>query len=259
MQASIELNRTPEVQYLLRIGDTCLVLAQRLGEWCGHAPVLEEDMAMANIALDLIGQARALLTHAGRLEGEGRGHDEDQLAYLRDERDYFNLTIAELPRGDFAFAVVRNTMLATLLKLLWQRLAASSDAEVAAIAAKAVKEARYHQQHSGDWMLRLGDGTEESRRRVEKALRQLWLYVPEMFESDAVDAAASASGFGPAWSELREPWHAEMRQVLDAAGLAAPREAAFRSTGKQGLHSEHMGYILAEMQHLQRSFPGGAW
>ncbi|BEP44443.1 1,2-phenylacetyl-CoA epoxidase subunit PaaC [Variovorax sp. V15] len=259
MQASIELNRTPAVQYLLRIGDTCLVLAQRLGEWCGHAPVLEEDIAMANIALDLVGQARALLTHAGKLEGEGREHDEDQLAYLRDERDYFNLTIAELPRGDFAFAVVRNTMVSTLLKLLWQRLAASNDPEVAAIAGKALKEARYHQQHSGDWVVRLGDGTEESRRRTEKALKQLWLYMPELFFSDEVDAAASASGLGPAWSELREPWLAEMQQVLDAAGLAMPKEAAFRSTGKHGVHSEHMGYILAEMQHLQRTFPGGVW
>ena len=259
MQASIELNRTPAVQYLLRIGDTCLVLAQRLGEWCGHAPVLEEDIAMANIALDLVGQARALLTHAGKLEGVGCEHDEDQLAYLRDERDYFNLTLVELPRGDFAFAVVRNTMVATLLKLLWQRLAASNDAEVAAIAGKAVKEARYHQQHSGDWVVRLGDGTEESRRRTEKALKQLWLYMPELFFSDEVDAAASASGLGPAWSELREPWLAEMQQVLDAAGLAMPKEAAFRSTGKHGVHSEHMGYILAEMQHLQRSYPGGVW
>ena len=191
MQASIELNRTPAVQYLLRIGDTCLVLAQRLGEWCGHAPVLEEDIAMANIALDLVGQARALLTHAGRIEG--REHDEDQLAYLRDERDYFNLTIAELPRGDFAFAVVRNTMVSTLLKLLWQRLAASNDPEVAAIAGKALKEARYHQQHSGDWVVRLGDGTDESRRRTEKALKQLWLYMPELFFSDAVDAEAEAA------------------------------------------------------------------
>jgi ring-1,2-phenylacetyl-CoA epoxidase subunit PaaC len=155
--------------------------------------------------------------------------------------------------------VVRNTMVATLLKLLWQRLAASSDAEVAAIAGKAVKEARYHQQHSGDWVVRLGDGTDESRRRTEKALKQLWLYMPELFESDAVDAQASASGLGPAWSELREPWLAEMQQVLDAAGLAMPQETAFRSTGKQGVHSEHMGYILAEMQHLQRSYPGGVW
>jgi ring-1,2-phenylacetyl-CoA epoxidase subunit PaaC len=265
MQASIELNRTPAVHYLLRIADTCLVLAQRLGEWCGHAPVLEEDIAMANIALDLIGQSRALLTHAGQLEGAegaegaGRTHDEDQLPFLRQERDYFNPTIVELPRGDFAFTVVRNTMVATLLKLLWQRLATSSDAEVAAIAAKALKEARYHQQHSADWMVRLGDGTDESRRRTGKALAQLWPYVAELFESDAVDEAASASGLGPAASELQAPWLAEMQQVLDAAGLSRPADSAFRSSGRQGRHSEHMGYILAEMQHLQRSFPGGVW
>jgi ring-1,2-phenylacetyl-CoA epoxidase subunit PaaC len=258
--ASIELDLTPATQYLLRIGDSCLILAQRLGEWCGHAPVLEEDIAMSNIALDLIGQSRALLTHAGQLEGAegaGRTHDEDQLAFLRQERDYFNPTIVELPRGDFAFTVVRNTMVATLLKLLWQRLATSSDAEVAAIAAKALKEARYHQQHSADWMVRLGDGTDESRRRT--ALAQLWPYVAELFESDAVDEAASASGLGPAASELQAPWLAEMQQVLDAAGLSRPADSAFRSSGRQGRHSEHMGYILAEMQHLQRSFPGGVW
>ena len=259
MQASIELNRTPAVHYLLRIGDTCLVLAQRLGEWCGHAPVLEEDIAMANIALDLVGQARAVLTHAGQLEGAGRAHDEDQLAYLRDERDYFNLTLVELPRGDFAFAVLRNTMVATLLKLLWQRLAASSDAEVAAIAGKALKEARYHQQHSADWVVRLGDGTEESRQRMEAALAQLWRYAAELFTDDATDAAARASGLGPAWSELREPWQAEMAALLQEATLDMPAESAFRSTGRNGVHSEHMGFILAEMQHLQRAYPGGVW
>ena len=166
--ASIQLDRSPAVQYLLRIGDTCLILAQRLGEWCGHAPILEEDIAMTNMALDLVGQARALLTRAGELEG--RQHDEDQLAFLREERDYFNLTLVELPRGDFAFTVLRNAMVASLLKLLWERLAASTDAEVAAIAGKAVKEARYHQQHAADWIVRLGDGTEESRARMESAL-----------------------------------------------------------------------------------------
>ncbi|MBC7733941.1 MAG: phenylacetate-CoA oxygenase subunit PaaC, partial [Bacteriovorax sp.] len=146
MTASIQLQRAPEVQYLLRLGDTCLILAQRLGEWCGHAPVLEEDIALTNVALDLVGQSRALLTRAGELEG--RGHDEDQLAFLRDERDYFNLTLVELPRGDFAFTVLRNLFVATWAKLLWDRLHTSSDAEVAAIAGKALKEVRYHQQHA---------------------------------------------------------------------------------------------------------------
>lgn len=257
MQASIAIDHSPATQYLLRLADTCLILGQRLGEWCGHAPVLEEDIAMANMALDLIGQARAVLTHAGQVEGHG--HDEDQLAFLRDERDYRNPTLVELPRGDFAFTVLRNAMVGTFLKLLWQRLQESSDAELAAIAGKAVKEARYHQQHAADWVVRLGDGTAESRQRCLRALQDLWLYVPELFESDAVDEAARASGLGPAWGELREPWLAEMRGILDEATLTLPAETPFRSTGKRGVHSEHMGYVLAEMQTLQRSFPGGAW
>ncbi len=255
--SSIAIDARPEVQYLLRLGDTCLILAQRLGQWCGHAPILEEDIAMTNMALDLVGQARALLTRAGQLEG--RAHDEDQLAFLRDERDYFNATLAELPRGDFAFTVLRNAMAATWLRLMWERLVHSSDAELTAIAAKALKEARYHEQHAGDWVVRLGDGTEESRQRMEAALGQLWRYAAELFTDDATDAAARASGLGPAWSELREPWQAEMAALLQEATLDMPAESAFRSTGRNGVHSEHMGFILAEMQHLQRAYPGGVW
>ncbi len=257
MTASIKISVRPDVQYLLRLGDTCLILAQRLGEWCGHGPVLEEDIALTNMALDLVGQSRALLTHAARLDGQG--FDEDQLAFLRDERDYLNVTMVELPRGDFAFTVLRNLMVATLLKLLWMRLAASSDTELAAIAGKAVKEARYHQQHAADWVVRLGDGTAESRQRSEAALRQLWLYVPEWFEADAVDDAAHDSGLGPRWSDARDAWTADMATVFDASGLTAPADAAFRSAGKRGRHSEHMGFMLSNMQHLQRSFPGGVW
>ncbi len=257
MQASIQLPTDPKLQYLLRIGDTCLILGQRLGEWCGHAPIIEEDIALTNMALDLIGQARGVLTLAG--DQCPQDYDEDQLAFLRDERDYLNPTLVELPRGDFAFTVLRNTMVATWLKLQWERLRDSSDAELAAIAGKALKEARYHQQHAADWAVRLGDGTAESRQRCEAALARLWLYSAELFEDDAVDAAAQASGLGPAASELREPWLAEMREILDAATLAPPAETAFRSSGKRGVHSEHMGYILSEMQYLQRAFPGGAW
>lgn len=257
MQSSIAVRPDPAVQYLLRIGDTCLILGQRIAEWCGHAPVLEEDIALSNMALDIIGQARAVLTHAGALEGAG--HDEDQLAFLRDERDYRNVTLVELPRGDFAFTVLRNAMVSTFLKLLWERLADSSDGELAGIAGKAVKEARYHQQHAADWVVRLGDGTDESRRRIEAALGQLWLYVPELFESDAVDDEAQAGGLGPRWSELQQPWQAEMAAILEEAGLSEPPSSAFRSTGKRGVHSEHMGFMLAEMQHLQRSFPGAVW
>ncbi len=258
MTASVHPRQDASAQYLLRVADTCLILGQRLSEWCGHAPIIEEDIALSNTALDLIGQARALLTHAGRSE-TGLSLDEDQLAFLREERHYLNVTLVELPRGDFAFTVLRNVMVATFLKLLWQRLARSSDAELAAIAGKAVKEARYHQQHAGDWVLRLADGTAESRQRTEAALAQLWRYTPELFEDDAVDEQAAASGLGPRWSELREDWLADMGQLFTEAQLSAPKDSAFRSTGKRGVHSEHLGHLLTEMQHLQRSFPGGVW
>jgi ring-1,2-phenylacetyl-CoA epoxidase subunit PaaC len=245
------------VEYVLRIADTALILAQRLGEWCGHGPALEEDIALSNMALDLLGQARALLTHAGRLEGRGR--DEDQLAFLREEREYRNVTLVELPRGDFAVTTLRNAVMATFLKLLWQRLGGSNDAELAAIAGKAVKEARYHQQHAADWVARLGDGTAESHARIERALQALWPYTAELFADDDVDGSAAASGLGPRWSELQSPWRAEMDQVLAAATLVAPPATPFLSTGKHGRHSEHMGLILAELQYLQRAYPGGTW
>jgi ring-1,2-phenylacetyl-CoA epoxidase subunit PaaC len=257
MQSSIPVSQSPAVQYLLRIGDTALILGQRIAEWCGHAPVLEEDIALANMALDLVGQARAVLTHAGTLEG--RGHDEDQLAFLRDERDYRNVTLVELPRGDFAVTVLRNAMAATFFKLLWERLAESTDAELAGIAGKAVKEARYHQQHAADWVVRLADGTDESRARIERALADLWPYTAELFASDAVDDEARASGLGPRWGELKEPWLAEITAIFDETTLAVPATTPFLSTGKRGVHSEHMGFILAEMQHLQRAYPGGVW
>jgi ring-1,2-phenylacetyl-CoA epoxidase subunit PaaC len=257
MQGSIQVGNDPQVQYLLRIGDTALVLGQRIAEWCGHAPIIEEDIALTNMALDLIGQARAVLTHAG--QADGRGHDEDQLAFLRAERDYRNPTLVELPRGDFAFTVVRNAIVATFLKLLWARLADSRDAELAAIAGKAVKEARYHQQHAADWVARLGDGTDESRRRMQEALATAWLYTAELFAADAVDDAAKASGLGPRWSDLKDAWLAEMTEILAEGDLQVPGEQPFLSTGKQGVHSEHMGHMLGEMQYLQRAFPGGVW
>jgi ring-1,2-phenylacetyl-CoA epoxidase subunit PaaC len=257
VQASIQVSADPAVQYLLRIGDSALIMGQRLAEWTGHAPVLEEDIALANIALDLVGQSRALLTRAGELEGAGR--DEDQLAFLREERDYRNVTLVELPRGDFAVTVLRNTMMATFFKLLWERLGTSTDAELAAIAGKAVKEARYHQQHSADWVVRLGQGTDESARRMRAALDQLWPYANELFANDAVDEHARTTGLGPRWGDLQAAWTAEMQTVLNEAGLPAPAVTPFLSTGKRGVHSEHMGMLLAEMQQLQRSYPGGVW
>ncbi|MBA2962050.1 MULTISPECIES: 1,2-phenylacetyl-CoA epoxidase subunit PaaC [Ramlibacter] len=254
---SIAIKNDPAVQYLLRIGDTVLVLAQRLAEWTGHAPVLEEDIALANMALDLVGQARAVLTRAGELEGAG--HDEDQLAFLRDERDYRNVTLVELPRGDFAVTVLRNAMMATFLRLLWDELRHSSDAELAAIAGKALKEARYHQQHAADWVVRLGQGTDESARRMGAAVELLWRYSAELFDSDAVEDHAAHTGLGPRWSELVDAWEAEMHALLGEAGVDLPAASTFRSGGKRGVHSEHMGYLLADMQYLQRAYPGGVW
>jgi ring-1,2-phenylacetyl-CoA epoxidase subunit PaaC len=261
MSSSITVSSHPSVQYLLRIGDTCLILAQRLAEWSGHAPVVEEDIALSNMALDLVGQARAILTRAGRLEAElgGDAHDEDQLAFRRDERDFRNCTIVELPRGDFALTMLRNCALAIFLKLLWQRLEQSADDELAGIAGKAVKEARYHQEHSAGWVVRLGDGTPESTLRTKAALELLWPYVAEIFEGDAIEDAAAATGLGPRWADLQDEWRREFGAVLSAGGLELPVERAFRSSGKSGRHSEHLGYVLAEMQFLQRAYPGGVW
>jgi ring-1,2-phenylacetyl-CoA epoxidase subunit PaaC len=264
--ASIRLNLTPPVRYVLRIADTCLIHAQRLGEWCGHGPVLEEDIALTNMALDLLGQARALLSHAAVLEGQGC--DEDQLAFLRDERDFFNLTLVEQPMrrssahapgGDFADTVLRNFLLAAWLKAMWSGLASSSDEMLSAIAGKALKEARYHLQHAGDWVVRLGDGTDESSRRIRAALERAWPYTHEMFVADNVDDAAVASGLGPSRTALRAAWEETVAAVFKEAQLTMPATTPFISTGTQGRHSEHLGFVLAEMQTLQRQFPGGRW
>jgi ring-1,2-phenylacetyl-CoA epoxidase subunit PaaC len=263
---SIRLQLTPPVQYVLRIADTCLIHAQRLAEWCGHGPVLEEDIALTNMALDLIGQARGLLTHAAQLEGQG--FDEDQLAFLRDESEYFNLTLVEQPMrrssahspgGDFADTVLRNYLLACWLKALWSRLTQSGDSQLAAIAGKAIKEVRYHQQHAGDWVLRLGDGTEESARRMRAALERAWPFTHELFATDAVDTDARANGLGPARDDLHDDWQCEVQATLAQAGLPMPAATPFMSTGTLGRHSEHLGFILAEMQSLQRQHPGGRW
>ena len=256
---SIAFTPTPTQAYLMRIGDTCLIHAQRLAEWSGHAPILEEDIALTNLALDLVGQARALLTHVGRQTG----FDEDQLAFLRSERDFVNATLVELPGRkmgrDFADAIVRNFLLSAWMNVLWARLEQSSDAEVAAIAGKAVKESRYHVAHAADWVVRLGDGTDESTRRTRQAVARLWPYTAELFETDAVDTAAAESGLGPMRVALKPEWDAIVARVFAQAGLDVPAAGAFRSTGTLGVHSEHMGYLLAEMQVLQRSFPGGQW
>jgi len=257
MTQSIELKEDLSTRYVLRIADSCLILSQRLTEWCGHGPVLEEDIALSNIALDLLGQSRLLLTHAARLDGQN--YDEDQMAFLRDERDFNNITLVELPRGDFAFTVLRNFMFSALAMQLWAQLKQSSDAGLAAIAEKSMKETRYHHEHSRDWLIRLGDGTAESAAKMQAALELAWPYVKEIFTDDAIDAHAAQTGLGPRWSSLRDGWQKDMDDALAEAGLQQPKETPFLSTGKTGVHSEHMGFILAEMQHLQRAFPGATW
>ncbi len=244
-------------EYVLRIADTSLILGQRLSEWCGHGPVIEEDIALTNIALDLIGQARLLLTHAGGLEENGR--DEDQLAFLRREPEFRNLTIVELPNGDFGRTILRNFLVSAWQRELWQALGTSADAELAAIAAKALKETRYHLQHASDWVIRLGDGTEESHARMQDALAALWPYTAELFSATPTDDVASAMAIGPSWSSLQAGWVAIVTPVLDVATLKPPARTPFLTSGKLGMHSEHFGHLLTEMQYLQRTYPGGTW
>jgi ring-1,2-phenylacetyl-CoA epoxidase subunit PaaC len=248
-------------QYALALGDDALVLAQRLGEWVARAPELEEDVALANIALDLLGQARTLLTYAGELEGAGR--DEDALAYWRDDRDFRNVLLVELPTGDFAQTMARQLVFAAYQYELYDRLRSSTDPTLAAIAGKAVKEVHYHRDHATQWVLRLGDGTDESRGRMVAGLDAVWPYVDELFEpiDDGVSGgpAPVAQGVAVDPAALREPWSADVDAVLAEAGLEPPAGTARRGGGRRGLHTEHLGYLLAEMQHLHRSHPGATW
>jgi len=246
-----------ELQYLLRIGDSSLILGQRLSEWCGHGPILEEDIALTNIALDLIGQARLLLSATGELEGRSR--DEDQLAFTRPENEYRNVSLVELPNGDFARTMLRNFLFAAFQGPLWEALRTSAYEQLAAIAAKSAKETRYHLRHAADWTVRLGDGTEESKQRMQRALDYLWPYTSELFTPTAEDDAVVESGFGVAWSTLQPAWEAAVLPVLDLAGLKVPARTPFVSSGKSGRHSEHMGHLLSELQYLQRTYPGNAW
>ena len=258
MGAPAQTQTTPaHLEYVLRLGDAALIHGQRLSEWCGHAPVLEEDLALANMALDFVGQARMLLSHAGTLEGKGR--DEDTLAFLRHEGQYRNPTLCEMPNTDFAHTMLKGFLLGSFNLLMWSRLCGSSDKALAAIAAKSLKEARYHAEHTGDWVIRLGDGSEESHRRAQAALDILWPYTNELFAANPTDDAAAAAGVGPAWSELAEAWEAAVLPVLQQATLTVPARTPFQTYGKFGRHSEHLGHLLAVMQHLPRSFPGATW
>jgi ring-1,2-phenylacetyl-CoA epoxidase subunit PaaC len=245
------------VRYLLALADDALIASQRLGEWIASAPELEEDVAIANIGLDLLGQARALLTHAGEVEGQGR--DEDALAYFRDERDFRNTHLVERAGGDFAVTMARLLLLSTYLHELMTRLQASTDATLAAIAAKAVKEVAYHVDHATMWVLRLGDGTEESHRRMQAALDAEWPYTAELFDTDHIDPSLLDAGIAVDPNELREAWQGRVGTVVDEATLSLPEVAPAVTGGRNGIHTEQMGYLLAEMQHLARSHPGATW
>lgn len=250
------------VESLLRLADAALVHSQRLSEWCGHGPILEEDLALTNVALDLLGQARLLYAHAGALEGRGR--DEDAFAYWRDAGAFRNPTLVELPNGtgprdDYAVTIARLFLHAAWQVPAWSALAGSADAQLAAIAAKSVKESRYHLEHARQWMVRFGDGTAESNRRAQAALDRLWPYTREWFVDDPIDAAAAQAGVGVLPSSLRPAWDGIVDTTLAEATLRRPADSEFVSTGRQGVHSEYLGHLLAEMQTLARAHPGARW
>ena len=244
-------------EYALRLGDDALIHAQRLGQWIAAAPQLEEDVALGNIALDHLGQARSLLTYASQVEGAGR--DEDALAYLRDEREFLNCQLVELPNGDFGFAVARMLVFAAYQYELYSRLTSSADETLAAIAAKAVKEVDYHRDHATQWTLRLGDGTDESHARMQNALDEVWPYVPELFESDALVTSADLDGIAVDPATIETPALAYVDAVVRDATLSQPESNVRHAGGRRGVHTEHMGYLLAEMQVLARAHPGAAW
>ncbi|MEP6545977.1 MAG: 1,2-phenylacetyl-CoA epoxidase subunit PaaC [Gammaproteobacteria bacterium] len=244
-------------RYLLRLGDLSLVLGQRLGEWVGHSPALEEDLGLANVALDMIGQARLLLSYAGEIEGRGRS--EDDIAFLREHGEYLNPILVEMPNGDFGQTIVRQALIDAFQLELFERMATSTNERLAAIAAKSVKEVRYHLRYSSGWLVRLGDGTEESHARVQAALDTLWPYTVELFAEDELDKEMADRGVAPRLADVQATWSLRIGEILAAATLRRPKDRPHPWHGKRGQHSEHLGYMLAEMQHLQRSHPGARW
>ena len=250
---------TDEVLFetLLRLGDDSLILGQRLGEWCGHAPSVEVDLSLANMGLDLIGQATHFLNAAGAAEGQGR--DGDKLAFHRDVLDFRNCWLVEQPNGDFAQTMARQFLFSTWQELLFGQLETSADATIAAVAAKAVKEVRYHAELSAEWVIRLGDGTEESHRRMADGLDWTWRFVPELFEMDAVATEAASRGIGADVSLFREDYDRRIRAVLAEAALEAPKDQRPILGGRRGHHGEHLGHILAAMQFLPRTYPDAVW
>lgn len=254
---TIAVAETPLVNALLARADDALVHAHRLSEWCGHAPMLEEDLALANVALDLLGQARTLYQHAATLEGQGRS--EDDLAYLRDAPAFRNLLMLEQPNGDFAHTIARLFLHSAYLLPWWQAAMSSTDAPLAAIAAKAEKEVAYHLRHAGEWLIRLGDGTEESHTRAADALDRLWRFTGELFDTPEEERPLIAAGILPDPAALRPQWEATVARVLSDATLDRPQDGWMHSGGRRGVHTEHLGHMLAVMQHLQRAYPGATW
>jgi ring-1,2-phenylacetyl-CoA epoxidase subunit PaaC len=252
---TITLTETPLLNGVLARADDALVHAHRLSEWCGHAPMLEEDLALANVALDLLGQARSLYQYAAAIEGVGRS--EDDYAYLRDAPRFGNLLMLEQPKGDFAYTIARLFLHSAFLHPWWQAAMCSTDATLAAIAAKAEKEVAYHLRHSGEWLIRLGDGTEESHARAADALGRLWRFTGEFFGPD--DSDLVARGVLPDPAAIRPQWDATVARVLAEAMLDRPRDGWMQTGGRRGVHTEHLGHMLAVMQHLQRAYPGATW
>lgn len=247
----------PRFDLALRMGDNALILAQRLGAWCGHAPALEEDIAMANVALDLLGQAKLWLAYAGEIEGRGRSADD--LAFLRDARAFRNALLVERPNGDYAVTLTRQFLFDAFHLPMLEALTASAEPRIAEIAAKSVKEAAYHLERSTDLVIRLGDGGEESRARMQAALDQLWPFAGELTHADETDFAIADAGIGPRLDAIAARWSAHVVPALREATLTPPVAANARKGGKTGLHSEEFGFLLAEMQFLQRAYPGASW
>jgi ring-1,2-phenylacetyl-CoA epoxidase subunit PaaC len=247
----------PHTTYLLRLADNALVLGHRLSEWSSRAPTMEEDIALSNVALDLIGQARALYGRACALAGDGR--DEDGLAYLRDAHEYLNVQLVERPNGDFADTMARQLCYSAYAVPLWAALTHSRDAELAGIAAKAEKECAYHLRHSSEWAIRLGDGTAESHARMQRAVDAIWMFTGELFEVDEVDRAMIEAGIGADAAKLLPAWNDTVSEVLVEATLQRPADRWMISGGRRGTHTEHLGHMLAEMQFLKRAYPGAAW
>ena len=251
------ISRDTLFEFLIRLADDHMILGHRLSEWCGHAPMLEEDLAMPNMALDLIGQARLLYAYAGEVEGKGRS--EDDLAYVRREHEYKNCLLAERPNGDFAHTMLRQLYFAAFMEPFWKGALTSTDETVAAIAAKAVKEVTYHIRHAGEWIIRLGDGTDDSAERMRAAVTELHRFTGELFETNAVTDAIAAAGIAPDPASLRAEFDRTVATIFSEALLEVPDVAHEPRGGRDGVHGEEMGFILAELQHMQRTYPGATW